>query len=95
MQTIKEKIKNTTLLSDEDKIAILVAVDGYSESDVSALEKIIDEFDQAHTQAIVDYKKTVYTTLDGIVVKQKPEDAPSMQAATTKIKQGVDELLQV
>ncbi|MDP1722166.1 MAG: hypothetical protein Q8L37_03075 [Candidatus Gottesmanbacteria bacterium] len=93
MQDLKQKIKNTTLLSDEDKIAILVAVDGYGEADIQALEKIIDEFDAAHTQAVADYKKAVYETLDGVVAKQKPEDVPSMQAATAQIKTGVDALL--
>lgn len=92
MQDFKEKIKNTTLLSDEDKIAILVAVDGYPESDTEALEKIIDAFDQAHAGAVADYKKAVYATLDGIVDKQKIEDGPSMKAATDQIKQGVEEL---
>lgn len=92
MQDLKQKIKNTTLLGDEDKIAILVAVDGYPESDVSALEKIIDEFDQAHTQAVAEYKKAVYATLDGIVDKQKMEDAPIMKTATDQIKQGVEVL---
>lgn len=92
MQSLKHKIKNTTLLSDEDKIATLVAVDGYSPSDVKALEKIVDEFDQAHTRAVTDYKKAVYGVLDEIVVKQKPEDAPRMQTATAQIKQGISSI---
>ena len=94
MQDLKEKIKNTTLLSDEDKIAILVEVDGYSEADIKALGKIIDEFDATHARAVAEYKKAVYETLDGIVAKQKPEDAVQMQAATDQIKTGVDMLLQ-
>ncbi len=89
MQSLKQKIKKTTLFSDEDKIAILVAVDGYSASDVKALEKIVDEFDQAHTRAVTDYKKAVYGVLEDIVVKQKSEDAPRMQGATDQIKQGI------
>ena len=94
MQDLKQKIKHTTLLSDEDKIAILVEVDEYSESDIHALEKIIDEFDATTARATVEYKKAVYETLDGIAAKQKPDDALRMHAAAAQIKQGVDELLQ-
>ncbi len=93
MQTLKEKIKNTTLLSDEDKIAILVAVDGYSESDMQALKMIVDDFDQAHARSVAEYKKAVYSVLDTIAANQKSEDAPRMQGAAAQIKQGVDALL--
>lgn len=86
MNDLKQKIKNSTLLSDEDKIAVLAAIDTYSESDTKALEGIIDEFDRTYTQSVADYKKAVYETLDGIVAKQKPEDAPRMQTATAQIK---------
>ncbi len=93
MQTVKEKIKNTQLLSDEDKIAILTAVDGYEKPDLTALEKIIDEFDATHTQSVVEYKRGVYGVLDTIAANQKPDDAPRMKAATDQIKSGVDTLL--
>lgn len=83
MQTLKEKIKNTSLLSDEDKIAILVAMDGYEESDLEELGKIIDEFDAAHAKAVSDYKAAVYQTLDSLGMPQ-----PAAQ-----VKQGIDELL--
>lgn len=95
MQTLKQKIKQTSLLSDEDKIAILVAVDTYLESETKTLENIIDEFDRTYAQSVVDYKKAVYGVLDGIAANRKPDDAPRMQAATAQIKQGVDTLLQV
>lgn len=94
MQSLKHKIKNTTLFSDEDKIAVLAAIDTYPESDTKALEGIIDEFDNTYAKSVSDYKKAVYGVLDGITAKQKPEDIPRMQGAAAKIKQGVDELLQ-
>lgn len=81
---LKAKIKNTSLLSDEDKIAILAAVDGYGESDVSALEKIIDAFDATHAKAIFDYKAVVYKTLDSL----------NMPQPAAQVKQGIDQLLQ-
>ena len=94
MQSLKQKIKNTTLLSDEDKIAVLAAIDTYSESDTKTLEVIIDGFDGIHTRSLAEYKKSVFEVLDNITAKQKPDDAPRMQGATAQIKQGVDELLQ-
>ncbi|MBI5620548.1 hypothetical protein HY949_02100 [Candidatus Gottesmanbacteria bacterium] len=95
MQTLKEKIKNTTLLSDEDKIAILVAVDGYGEADTKALEKIIDEFDSSFARSVADYKKAVFGVLDTIAANQKPDDAPRIRGAAGQIKTGIDGLLQV
>lgn len=81
---LKQKIKNTSLLSDEDKIAILVAVDGYDESDLTKLESIIDEFDASHAKAVADYKAAVYKTLDSL----------SMPDATAQVKEGIEALLQ-
>ena len=70
MQHLKQKIKETTLFSDEDKIAILAAMDSYEVSDRNALEKIIDEFDQTYRQSVAEYKKAVGTTLDTILRRQ-------------------------
>ncbi len=93
MKTIKEKIKNTALLGDEDKIAILAAMDGYSQSDVQELERIVDEFDQAYSRSVAQYKKVVYGVLDDIASHAKPDDAARMHAATAQVKEGVDTLL--
>ncbi|MEK7577939.1 MAG: hypothetical protein AAB492_05030 [Patescibacteria group bacterium] len=93
MQHLKQKIKETTLFSDEDKIAILAAMDSYEVSDRNALEKIIDEFDQTYRQSVAEYKKAVGTTLDTIFAKAKPAGTQRLQSATSQIKSGVDMLL--
>jgi hypothetical protein len=81
---LKQKIKNTSLLSDEDKIAILAAMDGYEEADLVELEKIIGEFDAVHVKAVSQYKAAVYQTLDSLGMPQ-----PAAQ-----VKQGIDELIE-
>lgn len=83
MKDLKEKIKKTQLLSDEDKIAILAAMDGYGDADLFALEKIIDGFDSAHAKAISDYKAAVYKTLDSL----------NMPQPAAQVTQGIDQLL--
>jgi len=55
---LKQKIKETTLFSDEDKIAILAAIDTYSSDDTKQLEAIIDEFDTKYHSAVFEYKKS-------------------------------------
>ena len=91
---MKQKIHHTTLFSDEDKIAILAAVDTYSTDDVKALEGIIDEFDSKHQKAISEYKKSVYDVLDTIVTKASPTDKKRFQSAASDVRAGVDALLQ-
>lgn len=94
MHLLKQKIHHTTLFSDEDKISILAAADTYSSDDIKALEAIIDEFDAKHSQAISEYKKSVYSVLDTIVAKASPTDKKRFQSAAGSIRQGVDTLLQ-
>lgn len=94
MKPLKEKIKATTLFSDEDKIAILTVLDSYPGDKVKSLERIIDEFDRMHRDAISEYKTTVSTVLDDIIASVKPEEKKQFQQATSDIRSGVDMLLQ-
>lgn len=91
---LKLKIKSTTLFTDEDKVAILAAVDTYSADDVKALEGIIDEFDTKHSRAVSEYKKSVYGVLDGIVAKSSLSDKKRFQSAASDVRSGIDSLLQ-
>ena len=93
MLGLKQKIKETALFSDEDKIAILAAVDTYSGEDAKALETIIDEFDTNYKSAISEYKKSVYGVLDQIVGKAKLVEKKRMETAVSTIKTGVDVIL--
>ena len=81
------------MFSDEDKIAILAAVDTYSADDVKALVTI-DEFDTKHQEAVSEYKKSVYGVLDTIVAKASFSDKKRFQNATSDIRTGVEALLQ-
>lgn len=94
MQQVKQKIKDTTLFSDEDKISILAAMDRYAKDDITKLEAIIDEFDAAHRLAISEYKKSINKVLDEIVSKATPDDATRLKTASSTIQSGVDMLLQ-
>lgn len=81
------------LFSDEDKIAILAAVDTYGEEDTTKLEAIIDEFDATYKTAISEYKKSVYAVLDEIIQNAKPQDKQRFQNASPTIKSGVEMIL--
>ena len=94
MQALKQKIKETTLFGDEDKIAILAAVDTYSAADTKALEQIIDEFDEKYRASVSEYKKSVYGVLDQIISKAKPQDTARFQSAASAIRSGVDAILE-
>lgn len=94
MQALKHKIQHTTLFSDEDKIAILAAVDTYAADDIKALEAIVDEFDAKHQEAVSEYKKSVYGVLDTIIAKASPADKKRFQNAASDVRSGVDQFLQ-
>jgi len=83
MQNLKQKVKETTLFSDEDKIAILAAIDGYPPEETTQLEAIIDEFDITYRAAVSEYKTSVYGVLDTIAQKN----------AASTIKSGVETLI--
>jgi len=83
MQNLKQKVKETTLFSDEDKIAILAAIDGYPAEETTQLEAIIDEFDITYRAAVSEYKTSVYGVLDTIAQKK----------AASTIKSGVETLI--
>lgn len=91
---LKQKIQSTILFDEEDKIAILVAIDTYSTDDIKALEGILDEFDSKHQEAISEYKKSVYDVLDTIVTKANPRDKKKFLTAASSIRTGMDALLQ-
>lgn len=88
-----QKIKETTLFSDEDKIAILTAIDTYPAEETKKIEAIIDEFDATYNTAVSEYKASVYFVLDDIVTKAKPSDKQRFQNATSTIKSGVEMIL--
>lgn len=90
MDRLQQKITATTLFSDEDKSDILAGMGNYSESDITALEHIIDEFDASHQKIVAEYKASVYGVLDDIVQKAKPQDKLRFQGATSIIRNGMD-----
>ena len=91
---LKQKIQQTMLFDEEDKIAILAAVDTYSADDIEALEGIIDEFDVKHKKVIAEYKKSVYGVLDTIVSKASSQEKKKFLSASSTIRSGMDALLQ-
>ena len=93
MQNIKQKIKNTTLFSDEEKVDILAAIDTYSHKDVIHIEAIIDEYDISRVQAGNAYRTEVFNALDTIVKQAKPVDIKRIKNATENIRHGLDTIL--
>lgn len=88
MNLLKQKIKETTLFDAEDKINILAAIDTFPASDLSELERIIDEYDQKRNKIVGSFRDSMLKTLDSIVLNAKPEDRARIHAATDQIRLG-------
>ncbi len=92
MNTLKQKIKNTALLAPDEKVDILAAMDGYSESDLKELEAIIDEYDAAHANIIKTFEKNVTGELDAIIAGADPSKKPQLTKAADQIRKGLSAL---
>lgn len=93
MDSLKQKIKNTVLFDDEDKIAILTAIDSFSLDDLKALEGIIDEYDAKHKEVVSEFKSNILSTLDGIDANATPDDKLRLKQATDQIRVGLHTVL--
>lgn len=93
MISLKQKIKETTLFDDNDKIAVLAAMDLYSADDLNSLKNIIDDFDHEYKLSVTEYKKSINMVLDKVVKQSKPSDISKMQSSATMIRTGIDTIL--
>lgn len=87
--TLKQKVKNTALLADEEKVDILAALDGYTETDRHELESIIDEYNTEHARILNTFEKNMDKELDAIVGSADPSKKAQLTAASNQIKQGI------
>lgn len=90
MDEIKRKIQNTRLLSDEQKIALLVEIDGCSEGEIAKLDEVLMRFEREYQSLFSTYQEAVNKELAGIL--SDDGDAPAVREAVERIRTGVKTL---
>ncbi|OGG04274.1 hypothetical protein A2Z33_03945 [Candidatus Gottesmanbacteria bacterium RBG_16_52_11] len=93
MDELKQKIKNTGLFEDDDKVEILASLDALTLSDLKELESIIDEFDAKQAEIQTEFNDKVMTELDNIDKDAKDEDRDRTHHATDAIRAGLTTVL--
>lgn len=87
MEEIKRKIQNTRLLSDEQKINVLVEIDGCSKEEIDKLDEVLTRFKREYQSLIANYQEAVNTELAGILADDG--DVPAVREAVEKMRTGV------
>lgn len=88
MNDLKQKIKNTALFAPDEKIDILAAIDTFSQSDITELESIVDEYDAKYHDIMHTFKANMMGELDSMLAKAKPGSKPKLSEAVEKIRSG-------
>lgn len=86
---IKEKIKNTKLFTNLEKIEILVNFEKLSSEAQQQLEKVIDEYDESLKEIKSQFKTEITEEINKI--KQIQTD-PNTTAALDKMQQGYNKI---
>ncbi|MBD3363035.1 hypothetical protein GF362_04920 [Candidatus Dojkabacteria bacterium] len=86
-QNLKEKIQNTKLFSNNEKIRLLVKFDDLSKKELKNLNEVIDDFDASHTSLCKKFKVNMKEELEKI---QKQNNLEEVKDAISKINNGLD-----
>ncbi len=84
---IKHTIQSSHLLSDQQKINLLVEMDGCSEEEVTKLEEVLVRHEEEYQLLLVKYQEKVNKELAGILAGDG--DAPAVREAVERIRMGV------
>lgn len=91
MNNLKDKIKNTNLFSDKEKIELLTGLNDLSDEAKSQLEKVIDDYDESLASLNKQFKGELHEELDKI--DQESGDDPKVKEAIDQYKTGLDKLI--
>ena len=90
MDDIKRKIQKTHLLSDEQKIALLVEIDACSAEEIAKLDDVLTRFEGEYQSYLTKYQELVNTELAGIL--SDDGDVPAVREAVENIRTGLNTL---
>lgn len=90
MNEIKQKIQQTHLLTDAQKIALLVEIDGCSEEEIAKLDEVLMRFEMEYQSYLAAYQEAVNKELAGILADDG--DVPAVREAVEKIRRGIKTL---
>lgn len=86
---IREKIKNTRLFSDAQKVELLVALDDASPAEVKKLEAGIDTFEREYAKTVKKHTAQIRSILGHAVKGMSKEEKQMNQDAIDEIQIGL------
>ena len=86
---LKEKIKNTNLFTNLQKINILVDLDKFSDEDKSQLESVINDYDESLASLQRQYKSELIENLETI----NNQLGGKVDVQVEAIKKNLDEII--
>lgn len=89
--TIKQKIQSSHLLNDQQKINLLVEIDGCSEEEITKLEEILTRHEGEYQALLARYQEAVHKELAGIM--SDDGNAPAVREAVERIRMGVKTMI--
>lgn len=90
MDEIKQKIHKSHLLSDRQKVALLVEIDGCSKEEITKLNEVLTRFEEQYQLLLGTYQEAVNKELAGILADDG--DAPAVREAVEKVRTGLQTL---
>lgn len=88
---IKQKIQTSHLLGDQQKINLLVGIDGCSEQELAKLEEVLTRHEEEYQRLMTIYQEKMNKELAGILAGHG--DAPAVREAVEEIRRGVKTLV--
>ncbi len=92
MSKLTAAIADTKLFSDARKVALLVRLDGLSETDRETLLGVIEQFNIAYNQALEKLSDTVRRELAAILADPTTPVTHGMEEGKDRIRQGLQVL---
>ena len=93
MDTLKKKVQETKLFTDQEKVEILADFDAITGADRVKLEEFIDAYDAKYKAATGTFKSHINEELDSIDQMAAPVDSDRIRASTAKIRTGLNDVL--
>lgn len=87
MDDIKQKIRASHVLNDEQKINVLVEIDGCSQEEIAKLEDVLTRYEAQYQTLLAAYQESVNKELAGILAGDG--DVPAVREAVEKIRRGM------
>lgn len=90
MSDIKQTIQQSHVLSDQQKINLLVEIDECSQDEMAKLGDVLTHFEEQYHSLLATYQEAVNKELAGIL--SDDGDVPAVREAVEKIRMGVKTL---